>query len=422
MNEEDNLAEMYTRRRQRLMEQMGEGVALVNSAGAAPDPLLDDKNLHYLTGLASKKAALLLAPETAAVDHWSTVHGPEVGRGRRVREALFVEQRDERAAFMDGAGDSFDEIRARSGVEAIYSLDKMNEFLARVLMKEKVLWLNTPGNPGLDGPLPPEIAAINALRERFWWLRLENIAPLIHDMRWVKEPYEIECLRRAFALHARIYREMMPLLKPGVNEALGHALFEHELRLAPAEFSFGLDRYEASIIVASGANTAVGHYMDNNRTIEDGELVLIDAGVICNGYSSDITTTFPASGRFSARQRELYAIVLEAQKKAIATMKPGSTQLAAHKAVYDHLDAHGLAQYNYGTCGHPVGLNIHDANGEPDKPLEPGVVLVIEPFLVIPGEGIGIRIESGVLITGDGHELLPDAPKEIEEIEAICGG
>ena len=103
-------------------------------------------------------------------------------------------------------------------------------------------------------------------------------------------------------------------------------------------------------------------------------------------------------------------------------MKPGSTQLAAHKAVYDHLARYDLAQYNYGNCGHPVGLNIHDANGEQDKPLEPGVVLVIEPFIVIPEEGIGLRIESGVLITEDGHELLPDAPKEIEEIEAICSG
>jgi Xaa-Pro aminopeptidase len=213
---------------------------------------------------------------------------------------------------------------------------------------------------------------------------------------------------------------MMPLLKPGVNESLGHAFFEHELRLQPPEITFGLDDYDASIIVASGKNTAVGHYMDNNREIQDGDLVLIDAGVVCRGYSSDITTTFPANGRFSPRQRELYTVVLEAQKKAIATMKPGSTQLAAHKAVYDHFHAHGLAQHNYGNCGHPVGLNIHDANGEQDKPLEPGVVLVIEPFLAIPGEGIGIRIESGVLITEDGCELLPDAPKEIDEIEALC--
>ena len=101
-------------------------------------------------------------------------------------------------------------------------------------------------------------------------------------------------------------------------------------------------------------------------------------------------------------------------------MRPGSNQLMAHKAEYDHFDEHGLAQYNYGNCGHPVGLSIHDATGEQDKPYEPGVVVVIEPFLVIPEEGIGIRIESGVLITEDGPELLPCPPREIDELEALC--
>ena len=415
-----NLAELYTARRNRLAEQIGAGIALINSAGVAPDPLLFDKNLHYLTGLSCKKATLLLAPNAVTVDYWDTIHGPEVGRGHRVTELLFVEERSEREAYIDGAGDSFDDIRARTGVQAVYNLDRMNEFLTRSLMREKVLWFNSPSIPSLDRPLSAKLTAIKQLRERFYWLDFRNIAPLIHDMRWIKEPYEIECLRRAFALHAEIYKKLMRTLKPGVNEAVGHALFEHEVRLQGPEFTFGLDLYDASIIVAAGKNAAVAHYMANDQDIVDGDLVLIDSGVICNGYSSDITTTFPANGRYSRRQRELYEIVLAAQKKAIATMKPGATQFDAHKAVYDHFDQHGLAQYNYGRCGHPVGLNIHDANGDPDKPLEPGVVLVIEPFLVIPEENIGIRIESGVLVTADGHELLPDAPKEIDEVEAIC--
>jgi Xaa-Pro aminopeptidase len=101
-------------------------------------------------------------------------------------------------------------------------------------------------------------------------------------------------------------------------------------------------------------------------------------------------------------------------------MKSGASQLDSHKAVYEHFDKHGLAKYGYGFCGHPVGLNIHDANGEADKPYEPGVVLVIEPFLVIPEEEMGIRIENGVLITEDEPELLPGPPREIEDVEALC--
>jgi Xaa-Pro aminopeptidase len=289
-------------------------------------------------------------------------------------------------------------------------------------MTENVLWLNTPANPGLNDTPPADIGLINTLRERFYWLQFKNIAELIHTMRWVKEPYEIECLRRAFAIHSEIYTQIMRTIKPGNNESLVQAIFDYEIRIRPDEVTAGLDLYDNSIIAAAGANATIAHYMDNNQEIKDGDLVLIDAGVAYNGYYSDITSTFPANGRFSPRQRDLYNIVLEAQKRAIATMRPGASQLEAHKAVYDCFDEHGLSQYGYGNCGHPVGLNIHDATRNGDQPLQPGVVLVIEPFLAIPEEGIGIRIESGVLITEDGHEILPEPPKEIEEIEAVCQG
>ncbi len=212
----------------------------------------------------------------------------------------------------------------------------------------------------------------------------------------------------------------MKSLKPGTNEALGQAIFEYEVTMRGSDVTLCLDDYEASIIVATGANAATGHYMANNQKIADGDLVLLDAGVAYKGYCSDISSTFPANGRFTPRQKDLYAAVLEAQKRAIATMWPGATQRDAHKAVYDVFAAHDLAQYGYGTAGHPVGLNIHDTVTDVDRPLEAGVVLVIEPWLSMPDEGIGIRIESGVLVTEDGPELLPEPPKEIEELEAIC--
>ncbi|MGB3717035.1 MAG: Xaa-Pro peptidase family protein, partial [Candidatus Promineifilaceae bacterium] len=392
----------------------------INSGGVAPDPSLYDKNLRYLTGLDSKQATLLLAPSGVIVDRWETKSGPEVGRGRRVNELLFTEKRTEREEFMDGAGSTFRDIQEQTGIDAVYDLSKMEQIVSEALMKEEVIWLNTPGNPKLSGPLPAEIAVINQMRERYYWLNFRNIAPKIHDLRWVKEPYEVECLRKAFAFHTEVFEKIMRTLKPGMNEALGQALFEFEVRQKPGEFTFGLDLYADAIIVAAGENSAIAHYMENDRQIKDGDLVLIDSGVACEGYYSDISVTFPANGRFTPRQRELYAIVLEAQKKAIATMKPGSSQLESHKAVYEHFEKHGFSKYGYGTCGHPVGLNIHDANGDPDKLYEPGVVVVIEPFLVIPEENTGIRIESGVLITENGPELLPCPPREIDELETLC--
>jgi Xaa-Pro aminopeptidase len=422
MSKEPNLAQLYSGRRQRLASQIDEGIAIINSAGMAPDPALFDKNLQYLTGLSSRKATLVLAPNGITVDRFDTLRGPELGRGRIVNEVLFVEERSEQKKIIDGEGVSFAELRESTGVEAVYDLSKMGEILGRALMKENVheLWLNTPGNPGFEGPLPPEIMNINQLRKRYYWLTPRNIAPKIHELRRVKDAYEVDCLRRAFAAHAKIFEKIMGALKPGENESLGQAIFDYETNVLPAEFASGLDLYASNIIVAAGANAAVAHYMDNNQEIMDGDLILIDSGVACNGYYSDITTTFPANGRFSPRQKELYAIVLEAQKRAIATMKPGSSALEAHRAVYDHFKANDLARYGYGNAGHPVGLNIHDANGDGDTPFEPGVVIVIEPFIAIPEEGIGIRIESGVLITEDGHQVLPEPPKEIDEVEAIC--
>lgn len=420
MTQNNDLSTAYSERRRHLAARLNEGVAVIQSSGPAPDPLLYDKNLHYLTGIDSKKAVLVLAPQGITIDRWETLHGPEVGRGREVHEILFVEERSAREKLLDGETQSLQEISRSSGVQHVRSLDKLNNILSRALMKEKSLWLNNPSNPGLDGPLPEEYARAGRMRERFYWLTQKNIAPLIHDMRWVKEPYEIDCLRQAFAIHAQIYVQLMQRLKPGVNEALGQAIFEYEVNMGGEDIDFCLDDYEASIIVAAGKNAAIGHYMANNQEINDDDLVLLDAGIAYKGYCSDITTTFPANGRFTPRQKDLYAAVLEAQKKAIAAMRPGATQCDAHKAVYDVFEAHDLAQYGYGTAGHPVGLNIHDTATDPDRPLEPGVVLVIEPWLSMPDEGIGIRIESGVVIREDGPELLPEPPKEIEEVEEVC--
>ncbi len=264
-----------------------------------------------------------------------------------------------------------------------------------------------------------EIAIEEAIKESHFFV------PLISKYSINKKGYFQQEMRKAFEIHSEVYEKIMRALEPGENESLGEAIWHYETKTRGKDVTGEtLDIHLSHIIVAAGANTAIGHYMDNDQEIKDGDLVLIDAGVGFKGYSSDITRTFPANGRFTPRQRELYAIVLEAQKRAIDTMKPGSSALDAHKAVYEVWKEHGLERHGYGTCGHPVGLNIHDANGlkyrDQDQAFEPGVVLVIEPFLMIPEEGIGIRTEDGVLITEAGHEVLAGPPKEIDEVEALC--
>ena len=417
--------EYYKTRRERLMEQIAGGVALIDASGVAPDPNLHDRNLFYLTGYPGKEAYLLLVPEGVRVEHLETRGGPELMRGHLVRDILFVEERGEREAFMDGAGLSQSDIQTISGVDRVYDLSAMDAIVSRALMDAGILWLNAPGAPPLSASLSPYLTYINRLRERFHWVQFQNIASSIHQMRFVKDDYEVQYLREAFQIQTRIFERIMQTLKPGDNEALGQALFDYEvIRRGENISSMGVENYVASIIVGSGPNALIPHYMDNNREIQDGDLVLIDSGIMVNGYSADITRTFPANGRFTSRQRELYAIVLEAEYAAIETMKPGSTLWDAHQAVYDVFKRHNLAEYGYGNCAHPVGLSIHDPHArfhqDREQPFEPGVVLVIEPFLILPDEGIGIRIEDGVLITQDGHEVLAGPPREIDAVEALC--
>lgn len=416
---------LYVARRQRLMDRVEVGLILIDSSGFAPDPALYDRNLTYLTGLTDRNAFLLLAPQGVMVEHLETRGGPELMRGRQVREILFVARPDAREAFMDGKMPSVDTVRDKTGVDRVLDLAELDPTLERALMDQGTLWLNTPGVPRLGQPLTAFQGLIERIRQRFYWVHLKNVAPLIHQMRFVKDAYEIQCLREAFEIHTAIFEAMMRALKPGVNEAMGQAMFDYEVRLRGDRISsMGSEHYAASIIVGSGKNAAIPHYMDNHRTIEDGDLVLIDSGVGVNGYFSDITRTFPANGRFAPRQRDLYAIVLEALSAAIDTMRPGSNLLDAHRAVYEVFRRHDVAQFGYGNCGHPVGLSIHDPHGrytdDREQPFEPGVVLVIEPFLMLPDEGIGIRIEDGVLITQTGHEVLAGPPREIDAVEELC--
>jgi Xaa-Pro aminopeptidase len=423
---EPSLVESYRQRRKRLLESIGAGVVLVDSSGVSPDSFLWDKNLYYLTGISDKNAYLLIVPDGIRVEHAETRGGPELYQGRLVHELLFVEERSPQAAFMDGPGPPLQSIHETSGVDRVYPISHLNGLLQRALMGAETLWLNTPATPAIDQPLTPHLDFVRRLRERFYWLNFRNVATPIHLLRFVKDEYEINSLRQAFEIQCSIFQDIMRALEPGTNESLGQAIYDYEIQIAPEHVAHGMgdDLYEASIIVGSGKNSAIPHYVHNNQEIQDGDLVLIDSGVAVNGYTSDITRTFPANGTFTARQRELYEMVLEAENAAIATMRPGSTMREAHQAVYDTFKKYGVEQYSYGNCGHPVGLNIHDPNGryadDRDQPFVPGVVIVIEPFLMLPEEGIGIRIEDGVLITETGHEVLSGPPREVAEVEALC--
>jgi Xaa-Pro aminopeptidase len=197
-------------------------------------------------------------------------------------------------------------------------------------------------------------------------------------------------------------------------------------------FEHGCDRSAYSPIVGSGPNSVVLHYMTNHRRIDSGEVVLMDVGAECSDYATDVTRTVPANGKFTARQREIYDIVLGAQKAAIAAVKPGahmhgdgaSLQQIAYEYINTHgKDSHGAPLGKYFTHGlsHFVGLDVHDP-GDTNQPLKAGMVITIEPGIYLPEENIGVRIEDTILVTENGAKVLSAGlPREAAEIEKLVG-
>jgi Xaa-Pro aminopeptidase len=197
-------------------------------------------------------------------------------------------------------------------------------------------------------------------------------------------------------------------------------------------FERGCERHAYPPIVGSGPNSVILHYMTNHRRIDSGEVVVADVGAECSDYASDITRTVPANGKFTPRQREIYEIVLGAQKAAIAAVKPGMRLRAdgpsLYQVAYDYINSHGrdlhgqpLGKYFVHGLGHYVGLDVHDP-GDYAAPLKAGMVITVEPGIYIPEENIGIRIEDVVVVTADGARVLSAAlPREIADIEKLVG-
>jgi Xaa-Pro aminopeptidase len=245
-----------------------------------------------------------------------------------------------------------------------------------------------------------------------------DVSREIARLRMVKSPSEIALLRRATAETIAAHQAAWNRLRPG--------LYEYQLAatLSAAYFDRGCERNAYPPIVASGPNSVILHYWANRRQMESSDLVVIDAGAECASYAADLTRTLPVSRRFTPRQRQIYQIVLDAQKAAIAAAKPGMRLLGTEPDSLNgvaraHLARFDLEKYYLHPIGHHVGLEVHDPV-DPDLKLQPGMVVTIEPGIYIAEENLGIRIEDMILITPSGAEVLSAAlPRELDDIERL---
>lgn len=398
------------------MDRIGPSVAALQGL---PDnrvlaPFRQDNNFYYLTGVETPDALLLLD-------------------GVRRQSVLFLPPRDKEREDWEGpALYAGPDARLITGVDAVMDLSEFAGELKDRLKSPQALY--TPFMPyeaaassrerslrynekRLENAWDGRASRESAFREKLKQASgptavLRDLSPLLCDMRRIKDAREIEILRAAAGIGALGLKEAIRAAEPG--------MFEYQLA-ALAEFVSlwsGASGEAFFAIVGSGPNSCILHSYGKQRRMEAGDIVVMDFGPDFQYYVSDITRTFPVSGKFSMEQARVYRIVLEAQKAALDTVRPGATFADVEDAVRRVLERSGYEEYGMHAVSHYVGMSVHDA-GKP-APFEPGVVIAVEPGVYLPQKNLGIRIEDTVLVTEGGCDVLSrGAPKEIAEIESL---
>ena len=433
----------YAARRAALLAQMLPGsVAIIATAPEVARnsdcdyPYRHDSYFYYLSGFTEPSSAVALVAASATAP---------------ARAILFCRARNTEREIWDGFRHGPEAARASFGFDAAFPIEELDVEMGRVLADAPAiyyalggsldaqvkLWLHQVRQKARSGVTAPAMAI--------------DLGGMLDAMRLLKDPQEQALMRRAAAISSAAHVRAMRATQPGMHEYALEAELLYEFRRSGAQFP------AYSSIVAGGANACILHYSANDAPLRDGELVLIDAGCELDSYASDITRTYPVSGRFSAAQQALYELVLAAQQAALDMVRPGVAHSLIHEAAVQVL-AQGMLDlglldrqkcgsvqdvianksylpfYMHGTS-HWLGMDVHDvgayrdttAAGKPWRPLEAGMVLTVEPGIYVrPGDDVperfwhtGIRIEDDVLVTPQGHEIFSTAPKSVAEIEQL---
>ncbi|MFJ8453367.1 aminopeptidase P family protein [Bacillus paramycoides] len=404
----------FTQNRERLVKTLPEESITILFAGQAPHMSADahykfvpNRNFYYLTGINEPNVIFMLKKF-----------------GNSVEETLFIEKSDPVLEKWVGKTVSKEEAEKLSGIKKVVYIESFEKTMSNTLFTENVKHMN------LDlelrewkGTETKTLAFAKHVREQYPHITIGNVYPNICELRVFKTEEEIEIIKEAIAV-----------TKEGIYNVLKHAkadMMEYELE---AHFDFtlkssGIKHHAFNTILASGKNATVLHYEDNDAKVGQSDLVLLDLGAQKDYYNADISYTFPASGTFSSRQKQIYNIVLKALKETTELIKPGLKFAALNehtkKVLAEECKAIGLIQedeelskYYYHGVSHFLGLDTHDVGTYKDRVLEEGMVITIEPGLYIEEESIGIRIEDDILVTKDGYEnLSKDIIRSVEEIE-----
>jgi Xaa-Pro aminopeptidase len=429
--------EPFSERRARLISAMDPGVLVVFSTPAAirnndvEHEYRQSSDFFYLTGFDEPESVLVLS-SVAEQD----------------KLVLFVRPRDPERETWDGRRAGVEGAKAEFGADAAYPIAELSARLPELLLGASDLHYSLGRHREQDDVL---LGALDGARRRgrrgpTYPTRIVDGEVLLHEQRLFKRAEEIEIMRRAARISGEAHLEAMRRAQPGMNECEIDALFRGIFRRA------GCERPAYEPIVGSGPNATILHYRRNNRVMQDGELLLIDAGCELEYYASDVTRTFPVNGRFSPEQRAIYELVLRAQDAAILKAQVGATLDEVHTTSADVITRglielgliegppeQALTEQRYKTyymhkCSHWLGMDVHDVgsyyHAGKGRPLLPGMVLTVEPGIYIPEHasggaeryrGIGVRIEDDVLVTESGNDVLTaHIPRTVDAVERAC--
>lgn len=422
-------SKLFSRSREAFIKRMQtRSVAIINSNDEYPRngdqhfPFRQHSDLFYLSGIDQEKTRLILAPDFP---------------NKKFREVLLIMKTNSDLETWEGPKYAIEEAREISGIKTVVWLDQFDMILSEIMVHSDHVYLNANEYPKYANPVPYfDLRFAAELKEKFPWHEYKRAAPILHELRKIKDPLELDLMRKACEITNKAFHRVMKVLKPGMMEYEIQAEIEHEFTMNKANGN----AYQP--IIGSGERACILHYIKNDFECRDGELLLMDFGAEYAYYAADMSRTIPVNGKFSTRQKACYNAVLKVQREAGKLFVPGNTIEQVNKEVNQlmeeqmvNLGLFSLADikaqdpdkplytryFMHGTS-HFLGLDVHDSGSKYEQ-FKPGMVLTCEPGLYIREEKMGIRIENDILITENGAlNLMEDIPVEAEAIEEIMKG
>ena len=415
---------LFEMNRKRFMRKMQpDSIAIFQSNDLMPrsgdtfHPFRQNSGLFYLSGLDQEECALILFPDC-------------IKEG--FQEVLFIKRTNETIAIWEGEKYTKEKATAISGVEQVFWLDEMPDILHELILLSKRIYLNLNEHDRFSTPVPSkDLRFAKQLQETYPLHKYHRAQPILKKLAMVKSPIEVALIKHAVQLTGQAFQRVLAFTQPGRKE------YEIEAEIIHEFIRKGANGHAYEPIIASGKNSCVLHYVQNNQVCQDGDLLLLDFGAEYANYAADLSRTIPVNGQFSPRQRSVYEAVLRTLKSAQQLLVPGTTMEEYHKEVGHMMESELLSlglldktdiknqhpkrpaykkYFMHGTSHH-LGLDVHDLSNR-YVPIQAGMVFTCEPGIYIREENIGIRLENDILVTDDGPiDLMSEIPIEVEEIE-----